>query len=233
MGDLKETLQALARCERDLVELDRTVGRLPESIEALEQEAAAARSAAQAERDAIANLDHLRREKESALQDAETQRDRLRGQTVHVKTNEEYQALLREIEGTERRISELEEEVLVAMDELDRRRAGLESVEREQLKREQEHLDRAAGLRAELERARESIREHDQERERWLERLDPDARAHYRRVQRARGTGTTLLDGRACASCYCDVPYETVNRIRAGELHACSSCNRILIAEAV
>jgi hypothetical protein len=232
MGDLREILQALARCEQTLGDHTRRREQLPASIEAAEQAAAAARAAVASEHQTLADLERLRRDREAALQDCEAQRGRYRAQTVHVKTNAEYQALLREIEATTRKISDLEEEVLVAMDELDRRKANLGTLEREQAGLEREHLGRASALREDLERVRAVIVELEAERERILERLEPGVREHYRRVCRARETGTAILKGRTCASCYRDVPYEIVNRILAGELHMCASCSRILVAEA-
>jgi predicted nucleic acid-binding Zn-ribbon protein len=205
---------------------------LPGAIAAVEAEAAAARAVVENEHAALAEIDHKRREQEAALQDAEELRNRYRGQTASVKTNEEYHALLREIDGVAGKIAELEEEILVAMDELERRGGNLETVEREQSEIEQGLKKRGEVLQQELTTTREEIATLEAEREGILGKLSPEVQTHYRRVQQGKGRGTSRLEGRICAACYRDVPFETVNRIVAGELHVCSSCNRILVAEA-
>jgi predicted nucleic acid-binding Zn-ribbon protein len=232
MADLTETLQTLARCEQDLEERGRRAHELPGEIATVEQQAAAARAIVEDEREALAELDHKRREQEAALQDAEELRNRYRGQTASVKTNEEYHALLREIDDVTTKISNLEEEILAAMEEIERRGGNFGTLEREQAEIEQGLAKRGEVLQQEFQTTREEIATLEAERETILGKLAPDIQTHYRRVQSGKGRGTSRLEGRICVACYRDVPFETVNRIMAGELHTCSSCNRILVAEA-
>ncbi len=110
-----------------------------------------ARARLEATRQSFADFEHTRREKEAELQDCEAQRDRFRTQTAQVKTNTEYTALLHEIEGASSRISQLEEDVLVAMDEVDERRQVLADVETEQKQVERETEARVGELRKRLE----------------------------------------------------------------------------------
>ena len=128
MGDLAETLEALAVCDEALGSLRAELAQLPVSIELAETRDAETRGRLEAGTQAFADFEHTRREKEAELQDCEVQRDRFRAQTAQVKTNTEYTALLHEIDGATSRISQLEEEVLVAMDEVDERRHVVETV---------------------------------------------------------------------------------------------------------
>ena len=108
----------------------------------------------------MADAERRRRDLEAELQDREAQREKFQSQTALVKTNEEYSALLREIDQTSERIGQIEEEILETMDrteqlqvevaatveretaglrqlqkELDERRARLEQVETELVER--------------------------------------------------------------------------------------------------
>jgi predicted nucleic acid-binding Zn-ribbon protein len=231
MADWLEVLDALAFCEEHLSKLGREQGQLPLSIEGTERQAQEAREKLEAERDAFAEFERMRRERESELQDCEVRRDRYRSQTAQVKTNEEYTALLHEIEAVTQRISELEEGILIAMEEIDERRDRLEGMEAEQARLEQELQQRVKVLRERLEQVRQEIKEREAEREGWVGRLDAEIQVHYRRIVRARGGGIAHINGRTCAACYRDIPYETVNRVIAGEVHTCPSCQRVLVGE--
>lgn len=231
MADWTEVLEALALCEAHLATLGRERDQLPRSIDETEQEAEEARRKLEGEREAFAAFEHSRREQESELQDCEARRDRYRSQTAQVKTNEEYTALLHEIEAVTQRISELEEGILVAMEEIDERGERVSRMESEEARLEQERQDRIKGFRERLEQVLQEIKEREAERESWVERLDASIQVHYRRSVRARGGGIAHINGRTCAACYRDIPYETVNRVIAGEVHTCPSCQRILVGE--
>jgi predicted nucleic acid-binding Zn-ribbon protein len=231
MADWVEILDALALCEEHLARLGREQEQLPRSIEETERQAEQARERLDAEREAFAEFERLRREQESELQDCEVRRDRYRSQTAQVKTNEEYTALLHEIDAVTRRISELEEGILTAMEEIDERGERVTRMESEQERLEQDLRDRAKGFRERLEQVCQEIQEREAEREGWVERLDAEVQVHYRRIVRGRGRGIAQINGRTCAACYRDVPYETVNRVIAGEVHTCPSCQRLLVGE--
>ena len=231
MADWVEVLDALALCEEHLARLGRDQEELPRAIEATERQVEEARARLEAEREAVAEFERTRRDQESELQDCEVRRDRYRSQTAQVKTNEEYTALLHEIDAVTQRISELEEGILVAMEEIDERSGRVTRMEAEQAGFEQDLQDRAKGLRERLDQVRNEIKERESERESWVGRLDSEIQVHYRRIVRVLGRGIAHINGRTCAVCYRDVPYERVNRVIAGEVHTCPSCQRLLVGE--
>jgi predicted nucleic acid-binding Zn-ribbon protein len=231
MPDWTEVLDALALCEKHLASLGAEREQLPRSIDETEQEAEDARRRLEVEREAFAEFERSRRDQESELQDCEARRDRYRSQTAQVKTNEEYTALLHEIDAVTQRISELEEGILVAMVEIDERGERVTRMEAEETGLEQARQDRIKGFRERLEQVLQKIKEREAEREGWVGRLDASIQVHYRRIVGARGGGIAHINGRTCATCYRDIPYETVNRVIAGEVHTCPSCQRILVGE--
>jgi predicted nucleic acid-binding Zn-ribbon protein len=231
MPDWKEVLEALALCEKHLATLGREREQLPRSIDETEQDAEDARRRLDVEREAFTEFERSRREQESELQDCEARRDRYRSQSAQVKTNEEYSALLHEIDAVTNRISELEEGILVAMEEIDERGERVTRMEAEEAGLEQDRQDRIKGFRERLEQVLQEIKERESEREGWVERLDTSIQVHYRSIVRARGGGIAHINGRTCAACYRDIPYETVNRVIAGEVHTCPSCQRLLVGE--
>ncbi len=229
MVELKIALEVLHRCEKELAELARQLRQVPAEIEAAETRAVSAREAAEAERARLEQAEHNRREKEAELQDCEARRAKYLGQTALVKTNTEYTALLTEIDSVTARISAVEEEILQAMEESEGIGAGLEAFERAKKQEEEAGLRAAEDLRQRLVAVEKDIEAHESELERLLSDLPPNARTLFERTRKTLGSGTTTLQGRACASCHRDVPYETINRLIASEFHSCPNCRRILV----
>ena len=230
MGDLKETLWALGVCDEMAGKLERELAQIPASVEGVEEKARAAKEVIAGERDTLEEAEQTRRSKERELQDCEAKRSKFQGQTAMVKTNAEYTALLNEVDGMTARISQLEEEILLSMETIDQVTARLKTVESEQTQIEQDLLCQAQALRERMEVVKQELAGKDTERAELLARLSPDIKAGYERL-RVRGDAMARIEAHSCAACHRQVPPETVNRVLAGEMHTCPSCQRILVAD--
>jgi predicted nucleic acid-binding Zn-ribbon protein len=229
MGEAAEKLVALALCEEALLGLERDRVRIPEQIAEQEKRLADSRAALEAERNALEEADQRRRTREGELQDLEVQRSKFQGQTALVKTNQEYTALLHEIDGATARIARLEDEILEAMEFVETTRDHLSGVEEAHARLESEIESSVADLKRELARVEREIVVRGSEEEELLARLDSRTRSSYERVKKGKGSGTARVRERVCSACYRDVPFETINRILAGETHSCGNCSRVLV----
>ena len=232
MSDLMDSLLALARCELAIEELRRAEVQLPRALQQAEAGVQAARDRVAAERRALEDAERQRRSTESELKDAEAKRTKFQAQTSMVKTNAEYTALLHEIEVAGQRISALETQILESMDAIDAAGRSVKQVDAEQRVVEQDQLREAQALREKLAEVQKVVAEREAERGQLLAKLPADVRAKYTRVRDGTGSGTAQVAGRSCSRCHRDVPYETINRLSAGELHPCGNCGRLLVLPA-
>jgi len=229
MTDVSDTLWSLYACEREIDELNRARGDLPVAIEQAEASAQAARDVVTDAKERLEVAERTRRDKEAELQDTEALKQKFQGRTSVVKTNEEYSALLREIEGAERKISQVEEEILLSMETIEDVSAMLAEIEVEQ-NRAAEQFDRqAADLRQQLIVVERDLESREAERERFAAGLGAEAQANYAKLLRAKGSGTASVEGQSCSACHRAVPWEVVNRVKAGELQPCETCRRLLV----
>lgn len=231
MSALKDALETLGLCDEALVALRREGSAIPEQISAIEAEMEASRAAMSAERERLDQAERRHRALEAELQDTEAKRDHFQGQSAQVKTNQEYTALLHEIELTTQRIDQIEEQILECLELVESLQVQVaRSLELSQAKLAD--LDKRLGERrerlVEVHRERE---EREGERRRHLDGLDPAIRGHYERVCQARGNGVARIRRGVCGACNREVPFEIINRVRAGEFHACGACQRILLEE--
>ena len=229
MPELKITLESLYRSERELEELGREAAALPEAIAALNAKAEAARQAVESERQKLEEAEQRRRQFEAELADTEAKREKYEGQTALVKTNAEYTALLAEIETAKQRASALEEEILLAMEAVDEVSGRLDAFTKEKKQEEAAFVAEAEKLGARLVEVEAGREARESERQTLSGELPAEARSDYDLARRARGSGVAVVQQHVCSGCHRDVPYETVNRLQAGELLSCMSCQRVLV----
>ena len=229
MAEPSPLLASIHATERALEALQRRQASLPGEIEAQEAKAQAARDVVTEQKSTLAEAEKRRRDKEAELQDTEAQRDKFQGQTAQVKTNEEYTALLREIEHAGERISSIEEEILGAMEAVEEVSARLATVEGEQKKQAEDHDRQAEERRAELAQVEKEQVERASQLTSQVSELEPRLKASFERTRKGRGTGTSMIEGAVCSGCHRDVPFEDVNRVTGGELLPCTHCGRLLV----
>ena len=181
-------------------------------------------------REALQQAEAAQRRVESELQDQEALRKRLEGQQFQVKTNDAYTALLHEIEGAQRAISECETRLLEGMDAIESARAAsavAEGAGREaaaRLEVEAQALDaREKQLDAELVRLRAA-------RTRVIADSDPRLIEQYERIATRRRPAAVRVRGTLCLGCRVDIPPQQCIEIqRAARVITCGNCQRILL----
>ncbi len=227
MDAAKPSLQALAEREGVILELERARIAIPQAIEKAEARSAAATGAAAKLRSELEAAEKLRRTREAETQDLASKRDKLQGQSAVVKTNKEYTALLHEIDGHQKRIAEIEDDILVAMEQVETlgvEARGAEATARQVAQEVGKETDELRARLAEVERKLASAVE---ERTQILTALGGNVPALYNRAVRARGSGIARFEDGTCSGCHRSVPPEVINRVTAGEVHICVSCQRI------
>ncbi len=177
------------------------------------------------------NLLLEQRECEVDIQQKDAQIKKYDTQLFAVKKNEEYQALLHEMDALRKQIALKEERVIALMLEMDEAKAHLEAdktrIEAElqdiaaECKKVDEELAEAVARRKELEARREPL----------LSAVPPDLLARYQRIRKAKKQGPAVvpLRGEACSGCNMQVTPQIINEIMAGDkIHSCHHCGRLL-----
>ncbi|HTO54417.1 MAG TPA: C4-type zinc ribbon domain-containing protein [Myxococcota bacterium] len=225
----KPSLSALAELEGVILELERAKAALPQAIERAEARASAAKDTAAKLRSDLDQNDKQRRAREAEAQDVAAKRDKLHAQSAVVKTNKEYTTLLHEIDAHNKRISEIEDEILTAMEraegigeEVRRADASARQVTQEVGKETEE-------LRAKLAEVERRLATGIEERTRLLGEFGAQVSALYNRAVKARGNGIARIEQATCSGCHRTVPPEVQNRVKAGEVHICVNCQRIFV----
>jgi len=194
-----------------------------------------------AAKDALARADEAGKARALAKRDAESQAESLtqqerkfQTQLTQVKKNEEYAALLAEIEGVRKKRSELETFVLEKMEE--EGAATALSARAKQALAETDAAVKAESRDVDAEEARVQAEEAGLvgEREAALSGLPAALRARYERVHVARkGQAVAELVRDSCGVCGSRLPPQAAIEVRRGTaVVECPDCGRMLLFKA-
>ncbi len=227
--DLK-TLVELQKLDDTIRSLVGEIQSLPAKIAGIESHLSEQVAKVQADQKKLAENLRARRKRENDIAVLREKISRHKDQMLEVKTNEQYRALLHEIEFHETAIRKLEDEILIEMIES-------ESLEK-QLREAQQNLTVERSRSQEEIRAAEQREQEDADKLRAAEArrkeaqslLDPDIYLTYERIASLRkGLAVTEVHNGACGGCHVCLRPQAYNDVRTNEqILNCESCGCIL-----
>jgi len=206
---------------------------LPVQIQKLEEEFKMYCDLVEAQREQVDGLRKKRREKDSQLQAGQESLKRTRERLFEVKTNKEYQSMLKEIETFEAKNSKLEDEVISLLDELDR-------LETEFKVKEGELAVRRKSFEEEKNKLETELNSFAQELDACLVKSGeikkgiPDALLRkYEQIKGiGRGVAVVAVWKEICDGCHMAIPPQMYNELqKTTSLITCPNCNRIIYWE--
>ena len=224
-----EKLLELQVADQEIRKLHEEIAELPKRIAVIEQRLAGTKAHLEKAR-AAAKADEANKKKfESSIQDLQGKISKYRDQSLDVKTNDQYKALLHEIQFAEQEIRINEDRILEVMLNVDIREKDVKAAEAE-LKAE------TAEIEKEKEEARRVTAEDQKKLAEWNSKrdglrhgIDADLLRRYERVMKFRGSGLAEVRDHKCMGCQVMLRPQTHNEVRNGEqIVFCDSCQRIL-----
>jgi hypothetical protein len=201
----------------------------------LRQELEQRRASERARRDAVkARLAELKRQLGTLDIEAKAlveQERKFQTQLPAVKKNEEYQALLHEIEGAKGKRSDVETQILMRMEEEQERQRDLQDAERALQTAEQELADRGRTIDAAEGEQKERLAGLEARRAEMLVLLSAPVRSRYERVHASRdGRAVVPIQKGACGGCFRGQPPHVLQEARRGDrVLYCDGCGRLLV----
>jgi uncharacterized protein len=224
-----ENLIALQAADREILRLKEEIAALPKRVAAIEQKLAGTKAGLEKAREAVKADDANRRKYEAAIKDLQQKTSKYRDQSLEVKTNEQYKALLHEIQFAEQDVRINEDKILELMVNAEVREKAVKAAEAD-LKAE------TAEIENEKTAARERTAEDEKKLAEWTSKrqtarsaVNTDLLRQYDRVAQHRGTGISEVRDHKCLACQVMLRPQTYNEVRAGtHVVSCDSCQRIL-----
>jgi uncharacterized protein len=230
---LKEQLRFLIELQKDDLAAARINGKkreLPEALGRLTDEFTAAEARLGEDRRQLEEMHKRHREKESKLKGTLDLVRKTKDRLSEVKTNKEYQAMLKEIEAIEKKRSETEDEIISCLDDIEQAEQDLKVREKEfeavlqRYEQERRRLEEEIrNLDTELLAAQQRIRTiRKQVREDVLKRYEVIKNRHN-------GLAVVSVWKEVCNGCHMNMPPQLYNDLQKSlDILTCPNCNRII-----
>ena len=227
LPDIDKLLE-LQEADKEIRRLREEVAALPKRVAVIEQKLAGTRAHLEKVRTASKGDEANRKKFEANIRDLQARISKYRDQSLDVKTNDQYKALLHEIQFAEQEIRLNEDRILEVMVNADAREKEVKAAEAE-LKAE------TAEIEKEKEEARRVTTEDQKKLSEWNGKRDAlrqgiseDILRHYERVAKHRGSGLAEVRDHKCMGCQVMLRPQIYNEARNGEkVMICESCQRI------
>jgi hypothetical protein len=220
----------LQQVDSRMAALRAEVAALPKAVAQIETKLAGSKTAVEKAQNAIKADETARRKHESDIKDQQEKISKYRDQSLKVKTNQEYKALLTEIEHAEGEIRKLEDKILEIMVEADARKEILRQAESALKANTAENEKEKEHARRQTAEDEKQLAELDTQRKELRSGISEEPLNHYDRVLKLRGTAlAAVYEDESCSACRVRLRPQVFQDVMSGEQFVtCFYCNRIL-----
>jgi len=205
---------------------------LPREMAAMEEQLGATRSLLDRQEADLGRIATERRQLEGEIQIVEERISKYRSQLSDVKTNEQYKALLHEIDFHGERIGKMEDEILVNMEKEDGLRADRLLLE-QQLQKESAQVDREKQVvQKEIEETQIELDRRQGEADALIALIAPEIYDTYRKIATLRKGVALARASENCQGCHVRIRPSVLGQVMVGkQIVHCDSCARFLYWE--
>jgi predicted nucleic acid-binding Zn-ribbon protein len=224
-----DKLLELQKMDTMIARLEAEAQVIPQQIQTLETRLTGSRAGLNQSRTEADQIQKDRRAKERELDDATLNIRKKQARLFEIKTNEEYSAVLKEIEVVKQKSSKLEEEILEFLERADGTAKAVAEAEKEFRESETLYKKERTEKEAQLTVLGRSLADLRETRKAQASRLDSGLLQQYTRLAKSRGVAVVAVKDGSCTGCGIALPPQTYSEVRRNDrMFTCSSCNRII-----
>ncbi len=234
--NIKEQIDILVKLQKIEIESDDIKSKLSNVSKKLDSFDAKLKEFEQSIIDEESLLNDLNKEYRSYDSDAQTSlalikksQEKLRA----VKTNKEYQSLLKEMEELKAKNSQAEDEMLLGLDRIDETEKNI-SVKKDEYSRVKERVNSdKETIMQEVEIGKERLAKLEAEWNEVSSKVKPELLKRYMMVKRqVKGIAIASVKKSVCSGCNMNLPPQMYNELqRCDSLKFCPNCQRIIYWE--
>lgn len=230
MDPLIRSLVRFQELNLEAARLGARLSQIPAELKAIDDEQQAAASSVAQAKDSLAETGKRRRDLERQLQDFEGKISKYNDQSREVRTNEQYRAIMSEIQNVRIHIGEVEEKILLAMEDSDALERRIKEEEKVVTSRKGEFDARRAKLAAERDHVTAERDRIKDEASSTAGAIPPEALDIFNTISSIR-SGVAMARAREerCTGCNVRIRPQVFADVRKNsQIIQCESCKRIL-----
>lgn len=233
MRQYLEKLVALQTIDLRIQEMEREKKQIPQFITSLEEELKQEEERFRGQKDELEKLQKERRQKEKDLEEEVSRVKKAEGRVFEIKTNKEYQAVLKEIENAKKLNRQREEEILEILERLEERQKRIIRDEKELEGRRKVLEKQVVELRQKEASFEQEMADEVHQRGEREKGIPPDLLSKYRiLLEKRQGMAVARVIQGVCQACNMNLrPQLFIELQKQDTLILCPNCNRILFWE--
>lgn len=230
-ADLEQLIE-LQSVDATIARLNAEIAALPRRMASIETKLSGAKTQVEKIKASTQAGDKAKRGYEGDIQAQQQKISKYKDQSLNVKTNAEYKALLQEIQFAEDTIRGYEDKILEVMLDADAKKEELKAAEAElksqtaEIEREKEDARRITA------KDEAELKEVNAKRAELRKAISSDTLEHYDRVFKFRGSGLAQVKNGMCMGCRVFLRPQVLQHVQNNnEIIYCDQCQRILYSE--
>ena len=230
MEDMLDILLKVQTLDDEIKETKLKIEKIPNKIAQLEKEIEKANLDVQEKNNRINEIKKTYKMREGDLAENEDKITKLNGQTFSVKTNEEYRAIMNEIDYLKKENRRIEDEMIVLLEEEEKLKAAMGKLDKET----QDYLDKRNNDINNLRNEKTVLTEKQQQAEAAFNenfnKLPDDSKQIYKKITHVRGKAVCFITDTICTGCFANLTHQFLNELmKRNKIILCENCGRILI----
>ncbi len=219
----------MQKLDTQLIVHERKRAGMPERLAEIEQDLQNAKEKLARQKEIIEELDKERRLKEKELDTEKEKIKKVQAKLHEIKTNKEYQAVLKETEAAQAANDKTEEETILLLERIEELRKDYDASQAYVKKRDKEVEAEKKELEKEMASVEAVVSVLRKERDGLMSKVSGDAKARYRiLLEKRSGVAVVNVKDGVCLGCYMNIPPQLFIEVtRNAQLISCPSCNRI------
>jgi uncharacterized protein len=233
--DQLSTLSALQRIEIEMARYEKSLAEVDTRLDTLENEVQTFRAQVDERQEEIESLKKRYRESEAEVKVIDSRIVQRNDQLRSVKTNKEYQSMLKEIDDLRTKRSDLEDKTLAVLEDSEKIETELAILKRDLIDLAQEIEEKQAEIRKTADAERQVLEGLVRDRDAIMETLAPDLHKLFVKAKKqGRGIAVAAVIDAICQVCRMNIPPQMYNELmRLDTLRTCPNCQRIIYPKAL
>lgn len=223
-------LVALQGVEFEILRTEKQIFALNGEASSLGQAAAEHETQVAAEKEALDGLKQTYRELESESKDNSAKIEKSNEKLRAVKTNKEYQSILKEIEEIQKKNSGVEDRMIELLDQLESQEAAVKQKETQLAQFVQTCNEKKIKIADRIDQQAQAVEQLQEKQAQIRTSADPRILTILDDVKtKVRGMAVVPVEQAICMGCHMNIPPQLYNELlRYDEVRFCPHCNRII-----
>ena len=230
MNEQLKFLIELQELDSAIISMAEKIELIPRKLEQFKSPLKEANELFQKTKTKYSALSKKKKDKDLQLDEIQDKINKLKSRSCDIKTNKEYEAHLKEIQGFGKNMSKIEDEILVIMEEIEAFEKELKEEESKVKKAEEDYNLQEKILGEEQKKLQAELDTEKAKRKDFVSRLENEYYTQYMNLMKRYGDKVVVeTRNEICLGCNTNIPPQLYNDIKKGDvLYNCFFCKRFL-----